>query len=71
MTKKIHERVLLDNGQFGHFPQRHLDKAVELGNREPIDPIIPEPQISHGKHGKAEIESKNKKQKAIQDKKKI
>lgn len=63
MTKKIHERVLLDNGEFGHFPERHLNKAVELEQREPIDPPIEEPLIPHGQKGKAELEAKKAKTK--------
>jgi len=61
MTKKIHERVLLDNGQFGDFPERHIDKAVELGKREPLEKSADEPLLPHGVQGKNELESKRKK----------
>ena len=63
MTKKIHERVLMGNGQFGHFPERHLNKAVELEQREPVDEPIDEPLIPHGQKGKAELEGKKAKSK--------
>jgi hypothetical protein len=63
MTKKIHERVLLDNGQFGTFPDRYIDKAVELEQREPADTPIEEPLILHGLKGKAELEAKKIKNK--------
>lgn len=63
MTKKIHERVLLDNGQFGLFPERHINKAVELEQREPIDPPVVDPLIPHGEKGKAELEGKKARKK--------
>lgn len=63
MTKKIHERVLGENGQFEHFPERHLNKAVELEQREPVDPAPIDPLIPHGEKGKAELEAKKVKSK--------
>lgn len=63
MTKKIHERVLMDNGQFGLFPERHLKKAIELEQREPVDPDPIDPLIPHGEKGKAELEAKKSKKK--------
>lgn len=58
MTKKIHERVLLDNGQFSNFPERYIEKAVEQEKREPVDPDPIDPLIAHGVQGKAELEAK-------------
>lgn len=58
MTKKIHERVLLDDGHFGHFPERHIEKAVNLEQREPVHIPQEEPLIPHGEKGKAELEVK-------------
>lgn len=66
MTKKIHERVLLDNGQFADFPQRHIDKAVETGIREEVEKPIQEPEIPHGEKGKAEIKATQEKQSKAQ-----
>jgi hypothetical protein len=63
VTKKIHERVLLDNGMFGHFPERYIDKAVELELREPTEEPIEEPLIPHGQKGKAELSGKKAKSK--------
>jgi hypothetical protein len=53
----------MENGQFALFPERHLNKAVELEQREPIDPPIEEPLIPHGQKGKAELEAKKAKTK--------
>jgi hypothetical protein len=53
----------MENGQFGHFPERHLNKAVELEQREPVDEPIDEPLIPHGQKGKAELEGKKAKSK--------
>lgn len=63
MTKKIHERVLNEDGYFEDFPSRHLKKAVEQEQREPVDADPIDPLIPHGEKGKAEIESKNIKRK--------
>jgi hypothetical protein len=63
MSNKVHERVLLDNGEFGHFPQRYIDAAVKREEREPVVEPQPEPLIPHGEKGKAELESKKKKSK--------
>jgi hypothetical protein len=63
MTKKIHERVLLDNGQFGTFSERYINKAVELEQREPVETPVEEPLLLHGLKGKAELEAKKIKNK--------
>ena len=48
---------------FGHFPERYIDKAVELELREPIEEPIEEPLIPHGQKGKAELAGKKAKSK--------
>jgi hypothetical protein len=63
MSNKVHERVLLDNGEFGHFPQRIIDSSVQRGEREPVVEPQPEPLIPHGEKGKAELEAKAKRSK--------
>lgn len=65
MSNKVHERVLLDNGEFGHFPERYIDAAVKRGEREEVAIPQEEPLIPHGEKGKAEIESKKKKSKKV------
>ena len=63
MTKKVHERVLLDNGEFSHFPERYIEAAVKREEREPVHTPQEEPLIPHGEKGKAELEGKKVKSK--------
>lgn len=63
MTNKVHERVLLENGEFGHFPERYIEAAVKREEREPVHIPQDEPLIPHGEKGKAEIASKKAKKK--------
>jgi hypothetical protein len=52
----IQDRVLGSDGLFHPFPQRHIDKAVEHGTREAVDPGEPEALLPEsGTKGKAQL----------------
>ncbi len=62
------ERILSDDGNFQPFPKRHLDKAVERGERQPIPEPSIDPLIESGAKGKAELAAKQASQKIAQKK---